>query len=473
LWAITTGTGFVKTYYDKDAGPRYNGIPGGDPVVDVCSPFELLIDPYARDLSEASWVLHERVRSRQYVKERYGKDVSGAPPTSILMNVVGALRTTVNTSRLPSTTVCEYWEKPNPKNHEGHYLVFSGNTVLYEGPNPYADVCPIPFSSMVHTPIAGELYGATWVSDARQVNVVYNRLRNDILENAVKLSNPPLLAPMGAIPGEVKMNPGEVITYNPLVMQGGKIDQLQVTPFPAQAVNMLVRLEQEADELAAVTALTRGGVPRGVRSAQQLNVLESMEDQRRQITLQEYTKMMEDSQAKVLQLARKYMTLPRQVNGGNNAVFILRGEDIPQDAMVKITVNLDRPEPDQREEERLFALFDRRIIQDPRLLVRLLKYGSNEELFTDIDLDEAQAQRENERLASGVFVQAEDFQNHVIHLVEHNRFRKTETFDNLPPERRDLFAKHVATHQQFLQQQQMVNQQPGGGNSAPGQQQNA
>jgi len=461
LWAIVTGTGFVKVLYDPDAGLDYGGVRSGDPVVDVCAPFEILVDPYARDLSEASWVIQESVRWRQYVKQKYGKDVSGAPATSMLMSVLGSLRVNLNTSRLPSTTVCEYWERPNPSNPEGYYLVFSGNTVLYEGPNPYADTCPIPYVRMVHTPIPGEFYGMTWVSDSRQVNVLYNRLRNDILENAVKLSNPPLLAPMGAIPGEIKMNPGEVIAYNPLVLQGGRVDQLKIEPFPAQAVNMLVRLEQEADELAAVTALTRGGVPRNVRSAQQLATLMAMEDQRRQIALQEYAGMIETTLEYALRLARKYMVFPRKLGGGNNAAFILRGSDIPPDAQVKVTVDLQHPEPDEREEQRLFALFDRGILQDPRLLVRLLKYGSREEVFTDADLDEAQAQRENTRLAEGVFVAPEDFHNHLLHLIEHNRFRKTEAYEQLPPERRELFARHVAIHQQFLRAQQ--RQQAEGG----------
>jgi len=470
LWAIVTGTGFVKTYYDPDAGPVYGEIRGGDPVVDVCSPFEILVDPYARDLSEASWVIQERVRSRQYVKQKYGKDVSGAPATSMLMSVLGALRVNLNTSRLPSTTVCEYWEKPNPENPEGYYLVYSGNTVLYEGPNPYADTCPIPYAAVVHTPVPGEFYGITWVSDSRQVNVLYNRLRSDILENAVKLSNPPLLAPMGAITGEVKMNPGEVISYNPLVLQGGKLEQLKIEPFPAQAVNMLVRLEQEADEQAGVTALTRGGVPRNVRSAQQLSALAALEDQRRQVALQGYTEMIEAALTNALKLARKYMSLPRQLGGGNNAAFIIRGSDIPPDAQVKVTIDLETAPPSAEEEKRLFALFDRGIIQDPRLLVRLLKYGSKEEMFTDADLDEAQAQRENARMAEGVAVMPEDFHNHMLHLIEHNRFRKTEAYEQLPPERKELFARHVAVHQQFLQavQQQSQRVAEGGEVSAAG-----
>jgi len=450
LWAIITSTGYVKVYYDPDVGLEYEGVRSGDPRVDPCGPFELLVDPFARNLDEASWVIHERVRSRRYIKQKYGKDVSGPPIGSVFTSMLGAMRVNVNSARVPATTVCEYWERPNQDNPEGRYIVYSGGTLLYEGPNPYADTCPIPFVMVTHTPIPGEFYGTTWVSDSRQINVLYNRLRSDVLENSVKLSNPPILAPMGAISGEVKMNPGEVITYNPLVLQGGKIDQVQITPYPPQTVNMLVRLEQEADEQSGVTALTRG-VPRGVKSADQLVALSTIEDQRRQPSLQSYTAAIQDALSYALRLARKYLVLPRHIGGGG-ASYIFKGSDIPPDAQVKVKVDLKPEEIDEREEQRLYTLFDRGVVQDPRLLVRLLKYGSQEEVFRDLDLDEAQVDRENEKMLKGIAVEPEDFHNHAVHIVQHNRFRKTEEYEMLSQEVKALFSQHIQKHQQFTQQ---------------------
>jgi hypothetical protein len=67
---------------------------------------------------------------------------------------------------------------------------------------------------------------------------------------------------------------------------------------------------------------------------------------------------------------------------------------------------------------------------------------------------------------------ANDFDNHVIHLSEHNKFRKTAQFEQLPDQIKMLFAQHCMGHQQFAQQAQMqlAMQNPNAGNPGEPQQ---
>ena len=455
LWAISCGTAYVKVYYDGNRGPFYpGGARGGDPIIDPVSPFELYVDPYARFLEESSWAIHDKVVPREYVKKKFGKDVGGSGVWMLYPSIT-SLRVKYELTRIPSTVVSEYWEIPSDEHPEGRFVVFSGNTVLYEGPNPYADILPIPFFRVRHTPLPGEFYAHTWVSDMRQVNVLYNRLRNDVLENSTKLSNPPLISPVGAITQDVKMEPGEIIKYNPLHLMGGKIDQLEITPYPTQVVNVLIRLEQEADEIAGVTAITRGGMPRGVRSAQQLFALQQTEEQRRQIVLAEYREMIAGALNGALKLARKFCSLPRKISGGNENI-IFSGRDIPEDALAKVSVNLRKAPPSEQEQQFLLAMLDRKVIHDPRLLARVTKYASLEEAFADADLDTSQAQRENAKLAQGVPVEVEDWHNHMLHLIEHDRFRKSAEYEEqVPPQGKINVNLHCAKHKEFLQAAQM------------------
>ncbi|MGQ9698529.1 MAG: portal protein, partial [Armatimonadota bacterium] len=336
LWALICGTSFVKWYFDPHAGPLYDMgsvvEPAGDPLIDVVAPFELCIDPHARRLDEASWVVHERLRSREYVREKYGKEVSGGTGQhNSFIQALSLLKLHQVHHRVPSVLVCEYWEKPTARVPGGYYCVFAGNTVLYEGDNPYEET-PIPFAAMRHTPTPGTVWGDSHVTDLRQINVVYNRLRCDILENSVKLSNPPLVAPHGSLWQEPEWTPGEVVYYNPLVAQGGKIDQVRIEPFPSQLVNMLLRLEQEADEHAGVTLLMRGMAPRGVRSAEQLSLLQQADETRRSIVRNEYLGMVEVALNGVLALARQFCVLPRLVDlkGDDLGAMLLKGIDIPR-----------------------------------------------------------------------------------------------------------------------------------------------
>jgi hypothetical protein len=56
-------------------------------------------------------------------------------------------------------------------------------------------------------------------------------------------------------------------------------------------------------------------------------------------------------------------------------------------------------------------------------------------------------------------ISAHDYDSHAIHIEIHNRFRKSQSFDLLPPEVKAEFQKHIQSHQQALQSQMMMQQQ--------------
>ncbi len=456
LWALVAGTGFVKVYYDPSAGPVYNGEALGDVTVDYCSPLEMFIDPFARSLDEASWVIHARVRPVEYIEAKYGVKVSSEQVESLAaIGIHGEFKTSVTEGAIPAALVKEYWERPSAVVPRGRYAVVSGNKVLYESENPYADICPIPFVSMVHIPVPGRLFGDSVVTHLRQVNVAYNKLKSDIVESTTKLTNPPLFAPANAFLKPPEFSPGEVCYYNPLIP--GKIDQLKLEPFPPHTMNVLMRLIQERDDISGVNEVSRGIVPRGVRSGDALAHLSEQDEIRLAVTARNYEAMIGKAMTMVLWLAREFYDLPRTIrvlgeNSQREAV-LFKSEDIPPDADVRVEAGSTLPKSQAREQQFLLGLWDRQIITDPRLVLRFTHYGSAQELLGDIELDTSQAQRENTRMSEGEQVVVEDYHNHMVHLAEHNRYRKTVDFERLPPERRDLFRQHVSAHQQYLMMQ--------------------
>lgn len=466
LWVVLCGYGVVQWYFDPNAGPVYNlngeRITAGDPLLDSCSPFEIYFDPHARSVDEASWVIKERLRSKEYVLQKYGKEVSTNAQYDMIGTMLGRLRMQNMQARIPSAQVAEYWMRPNSRYPKGYYLVFSGKDVLYEGDNPYAGIegCEMPFAVIRHTPIPGEPTGDSTVTDLRQINVIYNRLRNDILENSVKLSNPPLIAPKGSLWQEPSWEPGEVIYTNPLVMQGQTIDQVKIEPFPAQLPNMLLRLEQEADEIVSVIRQP----PRGIRSGDQLALYIQQADDSRKPLRDQYVKAVQKSLNGVLALARAFCDMPRfiSISGDEHGSALFKGSDIPENAQVRVIVK-DKKTPMELQQDLNFAmaLADRGIIQDPRTLIKVYSQDSDlSEVMMDVELDTKQAQRENDKLKEGIRVPVEEWHNHVVHRLEHNRFRKTAEYEQLPQKAKKAFAEHDAMHQQFLAQLQ-EQQKPG------------
>ena len=52
-------------------------------------------------------------------------------------------------------------------------------------------------------------------------------------------------------------------------------------------------------------------------------------------------------------------------------------------------------------------------------------------------------------------ISVDDFDIHEKHIEVHNTFRMSQEYEILSPELKEQFDKHVAMHEQFLQQQQM------------------
>jgi len=462
LWALVCGNGFIKTYYD--VGTERYEVNGevhylGDVAIDFCSPFELFFDPFARTIDEVSWVIHARIRPLEYIEMKYGVKVPGEYESSLFEWGLGQRKG--QDGSLPSAVVKEYWERPNERNPQGRYIVFVGNKILVDDANPYADVCPIPFTHVKCIPNPGSFYADSVVTSLRSVQVVYNKLKSDIVENTVKLTNPPLLAPVNALLQAPDFDPGEIIYYNPLI--GGDIKQLQVVPYAAPVMNLLMRTMQERDDISGLSQMALGGSARGLRSAQAIQQMFEQDRIVMSIVTDSYEDMIETTLTYVLRLARKFMDTPRmlRIMGENETREIMqfKNEDIPPNADVHVVARSTLPLSENQEQQYLFGLWDRGIIQDPRLLLRISAYGNNAELYNDVELDSQQALRENDRMKDGKPVQVEDFHNHFVHVVEHNRFRKTVEYENLSDERKGLFAKHVMQHQQFMQQQAQGGEQ--------------
>src|SRR5690606_11156527 len=325
--------------------------------------------------------------------------------------------------------------------------------VLYASDNPYAATCPIPFVHMKHLSTPGHLYANSNVKPLRPINVVYNKLRSDIIENSTKLSTPPLIAPINSLLKDPQFEPGEVIYYNP--MMGGVVQPLTIEPYPAHVVNVLLRLWQERDDISGMSEVSRGTVPRNIRSAAAMAYLLENDETRMNVLSRNWEEFIGKALNYALWLARQFYTVPRVLRIlGDNATWetmLFKASDVPIEADVRVEPGSTLPKSEIYQQEFLMQLWAAGVITDPRLLLRLTKFGNMEEIYNDMELDTQQAQRENNKMANGEPAQVEDYQNHAIHILEHNRFRKTVQYEALPPERKEVFRQHVAEHEAIMQ----------------------
>ena len=190
-----------------------------------------------------------------------------------------------------------------------------------------------------------------------------------------------------------------------------------------------------------------------MRSGVAIAHLQGQDDLRMNPTVQEYERAVERLETFKLGLARQFYAEPRvaRIVGEDGAVdvFTFTSEDIPADADVRVQSGSTLPPSRLARQDFILQLWQLKIVQDPKTVLRLLEFGNINGIYDDENLDTGQAHRENEALQNGEFHNAEDFENHDIHVFEHNRFRKTPEFEQLDENIQQMFREHVAQHEQF------------------------
>lgn len=491
LWALLTGTGFLIPYWNADAGDTIvdyavqvdefgnpildeegNPIPVvdetgayvvkdvfniGELAVDAASPFEVLVDPLAKDTENIRWFFRDRVMEVEEVYYTYGVKV----PSSTV-NVLSYLDNRILGSRkIEGKDVCvvtEYWERPSKKYPLGRYVIFSSDVVIYVGDNPYADAgVPLPLAIIQHVPVPGRVYADSVVTQLIPVQVEYNKTRSQLIETKNLTAFPKVLAPKGSLPVTPTSRPGEVVEYIPTF---GRPEFWTPPALPAYVIRELDRAREELIEISGIHEATRGAIPSSIRSGVAIAYITEQDETRLNVTAHSYEEAIAKLCTYLLRLARKYYIEPRtmRIVGPDRSSKVVQfyGKDIPEDADVYVEAGSSLPKSTVAKQQMLLDLWNAGVIRDPSVMLKLLEFGNLEDLYHDADLDIDQATRENDMMQQGIMPVVEDFHVHELHIREHNRFRKTEKYEQLPAEIKAIFAQHVAQHQTFL------GQPPGG-----------
>jgi len=107
-------------------------------------------------------------------------------------------------------------------------------------------------------------------------------------------------------------------------------------------------------------------------------------------------------------------------------------------------------------QDQLMNLWQQGLIRDPDLLVKLLDVPVSP-LDPSDAFDMRLARNENLDMAKGIPVKPNSWDNHTVHITEHNNYRKTQEFLMLSDKEKSMFEAHVQFHM-ALQQQDLKQQ---------------
>jgi hypothetical protein len=489
LWVIVAGIVDLFVIYDPDAGrelyleekdpatgiPMINPITGkpmmkivntGDIIFDVASPFEIIRDMSTSRLQECAAICRKKIRSVEYIKDKYGVDVpSEKVPSDFdyavkVMNMVNQDKNTDIIQQL--TGVCivkDYYERPTKKYPRGRHLITAGNKELINSTlkTKLNGKYEWPLVTFTGNKVVGRLMPMDFIQGALPLQWKYNRSRSMMIENLNTLSRPKIFAAEGEIPsGKFTDEPGEIVEYVPGLSASGPIP-VKMPEIPSYFLDNLKYLTAEIDDVMNVHDISRGVLPRRATSGFALSILEEKDSSVLGPVIKSFRTGMEKAFAFALGLARDNYTESRtmKIFGKAGELEGLRnwtGADLKSVDDVRIVQDTDLPSSRTGKLEFATGLAEKGLIS-PKSALKLMNLShlsqlEDEQPFGD---DVRYAEMENFNMLKGIQQLPSEFEEFPAHLSVHLKMMKSKV---LPPDIIKIIDIHINQTKQLMQMSQ-------------------
>lgn len=464
FWVTTLGWSFVHVRWDPEAGGLAGDLDGeqireGDIVIDEVPGTEIRIDPNARTWGAARWCIRDVTMTAAAIYETYGvtgikgDNVRSLADESYALDIkdTGSLGDTGGKIYAAKVAVHQMWIRPGGRaTPKGLVVTWTGSTIL-EAAKPFPfEHGQLPFIPFSLLPGIGAPEGRTWVDDLRPQQADYNDARSREATIRRELT-PKVFAARGAIDSTKMSSRFEVIDYNPV----GDTPQVYLPDgrWMAQYETAMNRSDAEMGDRAGQAEVSQGRAPAGAPAAAIL-ALQEADESKLAISAKELASSTALVGFQILSLVRQFWAEDRVIRtwsqDGTLEVSRFSGANVSQQLDIHLTAESALPRSKAARAQLAETLWERGIINDPRLYLRMIEVPGVGFLEDELNAHAAQAERENGRLLEGQPVEVHTWHNHPAHIAKHNAFRLTEEYEQMPPELQQWFDGHVDAHEAAL-----------------------
>lgn len=309
-WVVTCGNAFIFPLYDEDAGlefteamkdedgnvildpetqkPIMESFATGDVAFDLANPFEVVPDFSTLKWGEQFALVKKKLRSVEYIQEKYGVKVDPEPMDMSYENILRSMAQATAAGVLAQTRdivsnaalVKDYYQNPSKEYPRGRHIIIANNKLLHSGVlttklrGKYAIPC-VHFTALK---VPNRLLAMSPIENLLPLQWKYNRGRSQIIEDINMMGRPKLVCPEDSIrSGAYTDQPGEMIEVDPgapwqpfLLQPGSLISQAQLTN--------LDKLDQEMQDIGGIHDISLGRLPRRATSGIALTTLEEKDN---------------------------------------------------------------------------------------------------------------------------------------------------------------------------------------------------
>ncbi len=485
FWQANCGVGFIKTWWDEDKKDPDNPQQPGDICIESVSPFYIFVpDLMQEDLESQPYIIQAQVRSNSWIKQNYGIDSGDMALESVddqLQQVMGTQR---NQSKKEQSTILEIWVKPNyiPELPNGGMFIIAANQVVSGFDRWPYDHEQYPFAKVDGIP-SGIFYPAAITEDLIPLQQELNRSRGQLIEAKNRMSKPQLMAEKGSVDAKrITTEPGLLIEYR---IGSAPPQPLPLQNLPAYVTDEINRLYDDMADLSGQHEVSNGATPPGVTAATAISFLQEQDES---LIAPHYSSLEEGIEkvaAQSLVLVKMYWTEERTVKvtslEGNFDVQTFKGASLRSNTDIRVESGSALPTSRAAKQALIMDMMKMGFIP-PEKGLELMEIGGLNRLYEQIQTDKRQAQRENLKMRSmtpelmkahneawlggldsaiqekmldpdselkltpPLVIPVHTYDNHAVHIEEHNRYRKSQAFEAADDTVKALFEEHVKQH---------------------------
>lgn len=495
-WAEQTGAAWVKSFWNKTAGrplpsdfdglseeelkarEEDDGFGGkylssiyeGDIDYEFVPTTDGFPDPSARSQREIHHFFHIKLLPIYKLNDLFPTDYFGNPTKErwsigsytqerrafeALGDQGGVWESASNTHSSSANTLgelIEFWEMPTRDFPKGRFVAFSDTMILAMGPNPLFPV-RIPFILIPgDNLIPGSLYSDGLLEDVRTLQVSTNRTLNKMREWVDKMLNAHLLVPFQA---GIDKNlwgdkPGQIINYQ----KGYRPEALHPPEIPNSMFSYLNEQIERAKMVTGYSDVGRGDLPSNI-SGRSVAFATENEQAMREPNTASYRRAVLTLVQHGLWLIRQFYDDGRMVqmvgeNGKTELIEFLE-DNFDWDNDLVPEIYSGRPNSHTARVSEVLEFHQAGLFEDGPAFERARRMlggdYANMATFDPFSEDRARSRREQLTFLRGQPLAMRFYDTHRIHLEEHNKFRRSLEFEELPPQMQDQFNAHCESHE--------------------------
>lgn len=403
FWSLITGLGYIKSYWNP--GLKDSDGNKGDFCFESVTPFHIFVpEMLTEDIEDQPFVIHIQTRSVDWVNMKY-PGINAQPNiieaddilSDSFLSLIGA-----HDTRKQSCLVYEVWVKPGHvpfMQKGGMFTIVADKLVQFVEGNPYQHQ-QYPFTKFPHLP-TGRYYPDSTINDLISPQREYNRTRGQIIEAKNRMAHPQLLAAQGSIEAQkITTEPGQVIYFK----LGYPAPQpLPLQNLPAYVMQEVDRTLMDFEDISGQHQVSKGQAPAGVTAATAISYLQEQDDSMLSTTYSAIEEGFEKIGYQTLCYVQQYWNTPRMIKvvgrDGQFNVMAFQGSDLHNNTDIRIEAGSALPTSKSAKQAFLMDLMTAGFIPPDKGL-ELMDIGGVQRLYEEIQIDSAQASRENMRMSA-------------------------------------------------------------------------